>query len=70
MSKVYANHNYIATGENRYESGNSKTSKLYAIIINPNAQATENSIIQIEDPYNSRDVLKKFKELNDWKIPQ
>lgn len=61
---------YIATGENRHEIGNSKTSKLYAIIIDPNTQATENSIIQIEDPYNCQDVLRKFKELNDWKLPQ
>lgn len=56
---------YIATRES-----NSKTSKLYAIIIEPNTQATENSIIQIEDPYNCRDTMRKFKELNEWKTPQ
>ena len=61
---------YIATGENRYEIGSSETSKLYAIIIDPNAQATESAIIQIEDPYNCRDTMRKFKELNEWKTPQ
>jgi hypothetical protein len=61
---------YIATGENRHESGSSKTSKLYAIIIDPNTQATGNAILQIEDPYDCLDALREFKAMNGWKTPQ
>lgn len=60
---------YIATGENRYGNDASKTSKLYAMIIDPNAEATENSIVQIEDPYNCVDALREFKQANGW-MPQ
>ena len=57
---------YIATGE-KYGDYASQTSKLYAIIMDPNTAATENSIVQIEDPYDCADVLQAFKQANGWK---
>ena len=57
---------YVATGEKNGQDNPSENCKLYAIIIDPDGDASEKSILQIENPYSCVDILRKFKQDNEW----
>ncbi|MBQ8475304.1 MAG: hypothetical protein IJ499_06580 [Clostridia bacterium] len=56
---------YVAVGD-RYAQDDTVKNELYAVLINADGSATDDSILKIEDPYNCQDELAVFKEENDW----